>query len=562
MLSAKYVIGIDYGSLSGRAVLVEVDTGKEVCAAVYEYPHAVMSEYLPDGITKLDTDWALQHPKDYLDVIEHTVPQILSNSGVLAQDVIGIGVDFTCCTIMPVLKDGTPLCFLPEYLHNPHAYVKLWKHHAAQDEATSLNNVAKMRNEAFLDLYGGKISCEWVLPKAWQILNEAPEVYDKMDRFIEAGDWVVWMLTGKEVRNSTAAGYKAIWHKRKGYPSKDFLEALDPRLANFYTDKFSEDTTPIGCKAGELNGIGAKLTGLNLGTAVAVSTVDAHVSLPAVGITQPGKMLMIMGTSTCHILLGDGERIVPGMCGVVEDGVLPGFYGYEAGQSCVGDHFDWFVKNCVPACYEAQAQDANISIHELLTQKAGELTVGHSGLIALDWWNGNRSILVDADLSGVMIGMTLKTKPEEMYRALIESTAFGTRAIIEAFKESGVDIDSLYAAGGIAQKNALMMQIYADVTNMEIRIGASAQTPALGAAMFGAVAAGKEHGGYDSIVDAANVMGKIQDTVYYPNTKNVEVYDRMYEEYKLLHDYFGRGTNDVLKRLKAIKNGDSACLER
>jgi len=556
-MQKKYVLGIDYGSLSGRALLVEADTGKEVAVAVYEYPHAVMSDTLPDGVTKLEHDWALQHPQDYIDVLKNTIPQVLCESGAKAEDVIGIGVDFTCCTVMPVLNDGTPLCFLDEYKSTPHAYVKLWKHHAAQDEANELNRIAEERGEEFLKLYGGKISSEWAVPKAWQILNEAPDIYAKMDRFIEGADWITWILTGQETRNAATAGYKALWNKRMGYPSNEFYKALDPRLENFVDEKLSRDIKSVGCKVGCLDSRGAALTGLCEGIAVAVPTADAHVAVPAVGITEPGSMLMIMGTSTCHILLGETEKMVPGMCGVVEDGVIPGYYGYEAGQSCVGDHFDWFVKNCVPHEYKAEADGKGVGLHTMLTQKAEVLRPGQSGLVALDWWNGNRSVLVDADLTGVMLGMTLQTKPEEVYRALIEATAYGTRMIIETFVSNGIDIGNICAAGGIAEKNAMMMQIYADVTNMEIRIGASAQAPALGAAMFGAVAAGSEKGGYDSIADAAKVMGKVKDMVYTPNADNVKIYDKLYNEYKQLHDYFGRGGNNVLKRLKDIKKEQS-----
>ncbi|NLO83288.1 MAG: ribulokinase [Clostridiales bacterium] len=552
-MGKKYAIGIDFGTQSGRAVLVEVDTGREVATSVKMYPHGVMDEYLPDGKTKLEPDWALQHPQDYLDVLSETVPAVLKEAGVSPDDVIGVGIDFTACTMLPIDEDGTPLCFYEEYKTNPHAYVKLWKHHAAQDEANRLNQIAAERGEEFLMRYGGKISSEWLFPKIWQILNEAPEIYERAAKFIEVADWIVLQLTGQERRNSCTAGYKAIWHKHKGYPSPDFFKALDPRLENVVDEKLSRDIYPIGTKAGEITEKAARLTGLSPGTAVAVGNVDAHVSVPAVGITEEGKMLMIIGTSTCHMLLGKEEKMVPGMCGVVEDGIIPGYLGYEAGQSCVGDHFEWFVNNCVPAVYQQEAKDKGISLYRLLAEKAEKLAVGESGLVALDWWNGNRSVLVDVDLTGVIVGCTLLTKPEEIYRALIEATAYGTRMIIETFEEAGVPIYELYAAGGIADKDPFMMQIYADVTNREIKISASAQTAALGSAMFGAVAAGKERGGYDSIVDAAKAMARVKDIVYKPVPENVRMYDKLYAEYKILHDYFGRGANDVMKRLKEIR---------
>lgn len=549
---SKYTIGVDYGSLSGRAVLVETSTGKEIASAVYEYPHAVMDKTLPDG-TPLGHDWALQHPQDYIDVLAKTIPEILKKSGVNPADVIGIGTDFTACTVLPVKKDGTPLCFLDEYKSNPHAYVKLWKHHAAQDKANKLNEIAEKRGEAWLKNYGGKISSEWAIPKIWQVLDEAPEIYNAMDRWIEAADWIIWQLTGVETRNSCTAGYKAIWNKKTGYPSKEFFKALDPRLENVVEEKLGTVIVPLGDKAGELTEEMAKLTGLKAGTPVAVGNVDAHVCVPAVGIDGPGKMLAIMGTSTCHIMMGTEEHQVPGMCGVVEDGVMPGYFGYEAGQSCVGDHFAWFVENCCPASYFEDAKAKGMNIHKYLREKAQKLKVGQSGLVALDWWNGNRSVLVDVDLTGMILGMTLQTTPEEIYRALIEATAFGTRMIIENYREHGVPVEEFFASGGISQKDPLMMQIYSDVLNMPIKIAGSEQGPALGSAIFASVAAGKAAGGYDDVFEAARVMGNVKDVVYTPIPENVKVYDKLFAEYRKLHDYFGRGANDVMKRLKEIK---------
>jgi L-ribulokinase len=557
MKVGKYSIGVDYGTQSGRAVLVEVGTGREVATAVKEYTHGVMDEYLPNGTTRLEHDWALQHPADYLEVLQVTIPEVLRGAQVSADDVIGLGIDFTACTVLPIDAHGIPLCFKTELSNNPHSYVKLWKHHAAQEEANRLNEMAEKRGEKFLQRYGGKISSEWMIPKVWQILNEAPEIYDAADQIVEATDWVISQLTGEMTRNSCTAGYKAIWHKQDGYPSREFFKALDPRLENVVDDKLSNKIIPIGSKAGEITEKAAKLTGLNPGTAVAVANVDAHVAVPAVGITEPGKLLMIMGTSTCHILLGDEEKAVPGMCGVVEDGVILGYMGYEAGQSCVGDHFEWFTENCVPASYFEEAKEKDVNIHVLLTEKASKLQVGESGLLALDWWNGNRSTLVDADLTGVLLGATLLTKPEEIYRALIEATAYGTRMIVETFRKHGVPINEVYACGGIAEKNTLMMQIYSDVLDMVIKISASSQTPALGSAMFGTVAAGKKRGGYDSITDAAKDMGRVKDCIYQPVKDHVGVYDQLFNEYARLYDYFGRGKNDVMKTLKQIKKESS-----
>ncbi len=552
-MSKKYTIGIDYGTLSGRAVLVDVSNGEEIASSTLEYKHAVMDEYLPDGITKLPPDWALEHPQDYIDVLGYTVPEVIKKSGVDKNDIIGVGIDFTACTLMPVYKDGTPLCFDDKFKGNKHAYVKLWKHHAAQSYANRLNEIARERKEKWIDNYGGKISSEWAFPKIWQTLDEAPEIYDAADFFIEATDWVVWQLCGKQTRNSCTAGYKAMYNKAGGYPSKEFFKALDPRLENVIEDKMNCPVTPLGEKAGTLTAKAAELTGLNEGIAVAVGNVDAHVAVPALGIDAPNKMLAIMGTSTCHMLMGTEEKTVPGMCGVVEDGILPGFFGYEAGQSCVGDHFAWFVDNFTPYEYKEEADKLGISPMKLMVQKAEKLKAGESGILALDWWNGNRSVLVDVDLSGMFIGMSLLTKPEEMFRALIEATAFGTRKIIETFRENGIAVDEFYAAGGIAMKDPFTMQIYADVIGMDIKITASSQTPALGSAIFAAACAGSKEGGYDNIFEAAKHMGKVSDKVYHPIKENSKIYDKLYREYDLLHDYFGRGENDVMKRLRAIR---------
>ncbi len=548
---SKYAIGVDYGTLSGRAVIVDLTDGQELAVAVYDYPHGVMDERLPSG-EALPPDFALQHPRDYIDVLARTIPALLEETSVNPADVVGIGIDFTACTILPVDEKGVPLCYHERYERNPHSYVKLWKHHAAQDEANRLNEIAEEHDEKFLQRYGGKISSEWMIPKIWQVLNESPEIYDTADRFMEAADWVVMRLCGVEARNSCTAGYKAIWSKAEGYPSKAFFAALDKRLENVVEDKLSTDIYALGQRAGGLTEEMARLTGLCVGTSVAVANVDAHVSAPALGITTPGKMLMIMGTSTCHIMIGETVKMVPGMCGVVEDGVVPGYPGYEAGQSCVGDHFDWFVKNLVPAKIEREAEERGISVHELLSEQAALLKPGESGLVALDWWNGNRSVLVDVDLSGLIIGMTLKTKAADIYRALIEATAYGTRKIIETFEKSGVPVDELYACGGIAEKNPLVMQIYADVCNREIRISGSPQAPALGAAMFGAVAAGKARGGFDTIDEAAKVCAKLKSVVYCPNHAYTAIYDELYAEYNALHELFGR-ENAMMKRLRHFR---------
>ena len=489
----RYAIGVDFGSESGRAVLVDVADGAQLATAVSPYSHGVIDERLPllDRDVSLPPDWALQDPEDYLRVFKEAVPAVLRQAGVSPAEVIGLGVDFTACTMMPTLADGTPLALVPELRANPHAWVKLWKHHAAQPEADLINATAERTGQAWLPRYGGKISSEWFFSKALQILDEAPDVYARADRLIEAADWVVWRLTGVESRNPTTAGYKAMWSKREGFPDRAYFEALDPRLADVVDSRMSRAIARTGDRAGGLTAEAAAWTGLPVGTAVAVANVDAHVAVPAATVTEPGRMVMIMGTSTCHMVLSEGEHLVPGICGYVEDGIIPGYFGYEAGQSCVGDHFAWFAEHAVPERYQVEARERGLDIHVLLQEQAGLLQPGESGLLALDWWNGNRSVLVDAELGGLLVGATLATTAPEIYRALIEATAFGTRVIMEALEANGVPVNEVIACGGLAEKSPLIMQIYADVTGRPFRLSASDQTPALGSAMFGAVAAGR-----------------------------------------------------------------------
>lgn len=550
----KYALGIDYGTESGRALLVDVATGEEAATSVLNYSNGVMDETLPDG-TKLDHDWALQDPNDWIEVLKTTIPAVLKETGVSPDQIIGIGVDFTSCTVLPVDNNGDPLCNTPDLKSRPHAWPKLWKHHAAQPEADKITKTILERGDPLLERYGGKMSSEWIVPKIWQVLDEDIEIYDKAARFIEGGDWVVEQLCGKEARSSCMAGYKGMWDKEEGFPSTELLNDLHPKLKDLVGTKLSPNICPLGEKAGELTEAAASLTGLNPGTAIAVAIIDAHAAVPGAGVTEPGKMLMVMGTSTCHMLLSDKKMKVDGMCGCVMDGILPGFYGYEAGQPATGDIFAWYIEHCAPNAVFEEAKKNGISIHELLESRAEKLSPGESGLIALDWWNGNRSVLVDAELSGLILGMTLTTKPEEIYLALIEATAFGARKIIEAFGDNGIPINHLYACGGLAEKNKLLMQVYSDITGLAIRIAESPQTCALGAAILGSVAAGQPNGGYDTPQQAAAKMARLKEESYQPSTERHKKYSALYNEYLKLHDYFGRGANDVMKRLREIRLG-------
>ncbi len=543
----KYAIGVDFGTLSARAIVID-EHGNELAESVMEYPHGVMETQLPGG-AQLGVDWALQHPGDYLLCLEHTVLDATKQAGLQGEDIAGIGIDFTSCTVLPVLKDGTPLCMLPEYQNIPHAYPKLWKHHAAQYCADRFNEVASQRGESWLPYYGGKISSEWAIPKALQILSEAPEVYRAMDLFIEGGDWIVWQLCGSPAASACNAGYKAQWRYGEGYPSSEFFKALDPYFEHF-ADKLLTDIFPLGQRAGFVTEAMARRCGLCTGTAVAVGIIDAHASVPACGIDGPGKMLIAMGTSSCHLLMSREEKGVPGTCGIVRDGILPGLYAYEAGQSCVGDHFSWFIDNCLPQSYAKEAGERGLNPHQLLREKTSAKQPGESGLVALDWWNGARSTLMDFDLSGAMIGMNLSTKPEDIYRALIEATAYGTRNIIEAFTSAGVPVDELYAGGGIARKDPFAMQIYADICNREITIVDSNQSGALGAAILGLAAAGQQ----EDIYDIVRRVGRTGQTKYIPNPEHVAIYDQLFEQYMLLHDYFGKEHSQLMHLLKSLRH--------
>ncbi|MDP9937751.1 L-ribulokinase [Paenarthrobacter nicotinovorans] len=546
-LDEQFVIGVDYGTLSGRAVVVRVSDGAEIGSGVFEYPHAVVSDRLPTSGHRLPADWALQVPNDYRDVLRNAVPAAVADAGINPENVVGIATDFTACTMVPTTADGTPLNELERFADRPHAFVKLWRHHAAQPQADRINQLAEERGESWLPRYGGLISSEWEFAKGLQLLEEDPEVYAAMEHWVEAADWIVWQLCGSYVRNACTAGYKGIYQDGK-YPSEDFLAALNPDFKDFVSSKLEHTIGRLGDAAGYLTEEAAGWTGLPAGIAVAVGNVDAHVSAPAANAVEPGQLVAIMGTSTCHVMNGDVLREVPGMCGVVDGGIVDGLWGYEAGQSGVGDIFGWFTKSGVPPEYHQAAAAQDQSIHEYLTELAEKQAIGEHGLIALDWHSGNRSVLVDHELSGVVVGQTLATKPEDSYRALLEATAFGTRTIVDAFRDSGVPVKEFIVAGGLL-KNKFLMQVYADITGLQLSTIGSEQGPALGSAIHAAVAAGK----YADIREAAAAMAAAPGAVYTPIPENVAAYEVLFQEYKTLHDYFGRGTNNVMHRLKSIQ---------
>jgi L-ribulokinase len=542
----KYVVGVDFGTLSGRALVVDAADGRELGEAEHPYRHGVMSERLASSGAPLPPNWALQDPDDYIDVLREAVPRAVAAAAIDPAEVVGIATDFTACTMVAVSADGTPLCRLERWRSHPHAWVKLWRHHSAQPQADRITDLAAARGESWLARYGGRISSEWEFAKALEILEGDPAVYAAMDRFVEAADWIVWQLCGVELRNACTAGYKGIYQDGH-YPSADYLAALNPGFADFPA-KLSPTLAQLGARAGGLSAQAAGWTGLREGIAVAVGNVDAHVTAPAAGVTAPGRMVAIMGTSTCHVMVGERLAEVPGMCGVVDGGIVAGQWGYEAGQSGVGDIFAWFVEHAVPpACHE-RARELGIGVHEHLSALGAEQPVGAHGLVALDWWSGNRSVLVDHDLSGVLVGMTLATRPHEIYRALIESTAFGTRRIIDAFDQSGVPVLEFVAAGGLL-KNVALMQCYSDVLGKPISVIDSEQGPALGSALHAAVAAGV----HADIYAAAEAMGKLRANVYEPDAERHGAYDELYAIYTSLHDHFGVSARGLMRTLQAMR---------
>ncbi len=538
---SRYALGLDFGTESVRALAIDCRTGDEVSEAVESYQHGVVTKYLPVSNELLPPDFALQHPQDYIDSSLKTIDKVLKN--IPADEIIGIGVDFTACTILPIKNDGTPIMQLDSYKNNPHAWVKLWKHHAAQPEADKINEIANKRKEPFLKYYSGLISSEWMLPKSWEIAKMAPDVYEATDIIIDAGDWIVYQITDKFCRNACAAGYKGLWNSEMGFPSKNFLNSLDPKIENL-DDKWLKNIVYPGQCVGGVSELFASLSGLKPGTPVSAATIDAHSGVPGMGVSGEGPICIIMGTSSCHLALSKKLLFFDGYAGVVKDGIIPGFYGYESGQSAVGDIFAWFARDFLKP-------DGNPFLE--LSKKASLLKPGGSGLLALDWMNGNRSVLMNAHLTGSIFGLMLDSKPEEVYRALIEGTAFGTRVILETHQKAGIPVEELVVCGGLV-KDPLILQTYADVTGLPFKVAASNQAVALGAAMFGAVAAGPDYGGFATFEEAILSMTKPPLKTYRPDTRTKAVYDKLYSIYLQCHDLFGRKFPDIMKNLKLIKN--------
>ena len=544
-----YTLGLDFGTLSVRAVIVDVRDGVIQASSVSQYQHGVMDQYLKTKDNPLPPDYALQDANDYIKSMYQAIHNVLKLSDMNYKEIIGIGIDFTSSTILPITKGGIPLSSVTGFEKNPHAYCKLWKHHGAEPYAKQLSDLAIKRNEPWIKRYGNKISSEWMLPKVFETLDLAEDVFDETAYFIEAGDFITYYLTGKFIRSSCQAGYKDIWHHEEGYPKQDFLNELHPKLTDIYETKLSGDVWPIGQSQGVLDAQLAKEFQLNQ-IPVGVAMIDAHVALPACHATKPGDMLMIIGTSSCDIVLNEQEYKIEGISGVVKDGAIPNLFAYESGQPAVGDIFSWYIEKHLPKSYVEEANAKNQNLYSFMEDKIHSIPKDKPRLLALDWWNGNRSILVDPELTGLIIGYTLQSTPEDIYRALIEATAFGKLKTLETYEKNGIKIKRLIACGGLATKNKFLLQTYANVFNRPIYYTKEEYAPALGAAIFGAIAAGKEKGGYDEMTEAAKHMSHLEEEPIYP--KNEFEYKNLYNMYLELHDYFGLSSS-LMKQLKNNK---------
>lgn len=553
MTNLKYSIGIDYGSESGRVLIVDVKTGEIKGMHVIPYKHGVITETLPNSSQLIPKGSALQHPKDYLEVLEEGVPWAIAEAGITPDQIIGLGVDFTSSTILPVDEKLTPLCFYSELKNSHHAWAKLWKHHHTKPQTEKIYKVASQRKEKWLRRLGYNISEEWAIPKILEIFEDAPNIYSATSYFLEASDWIVSTLTSTLTRNNCSLGFKAFWNETDKFP-ESFFNEIDVNFGSTILSKLQGEVKNVGTRAGYLSDQWAEKLSLPYGLPIATGIIDAHSAVLGTGVYQPEQLLMVMGTSTCHMMLNPELKEIPGISGVVKDGILPGMYAYEAGQSAVGDLFGSYVKEHVPESYYYEAQSSNLSIFDLLEKKAWALLPGENGLIALDWHNGNRSILSDADLSGILIGLTLHTKPEEIYRAYMESTAFGAKIIVNTYREWGMNVKEVFACGGLPQRNNLLMQIYADILNMPIKISQSDYAPAIGAAILGAVAAGKENNGYSEIEEAIQHMAQPIEKTFYPNPESVDVYETIFNYYKEMHNYFGLQHVKMMKTLKKYRN--------
>lgn len=525
--TVRLALGLDFGTESVRALLVDLK-GKELASAAVKYAHGVISDSLHGTNEKLPPAFALQHPGDWLDASNEAVRGALKAAGLDPGagpiDLVGIGVDFTSCTMLPARADGTPLCLCDGYAADQFAWPKLWKHHGAKAQTDKINKLARERNENWLGRYGGVIGLEWFFPKILETLEEAPHIYDATDVWLEGGDWYVWQLIGtdKPVPRSTCiAGYKAMWDAGDGYPSEDFFAALHPEMAHVVKDKMPGTLTAPGRLAGGLCTDMAKRMGLREGIPVSAAIIDAHAGVPGVGVGEANTLVMVMGTSSCHMLMHDKAVDVPGVAGIVKDGILPGYVGYETGQAAVGDAFDWLRRML------------NHDNFDKLTELAMSVPPGCEGVTCVDWFNGCRTPLMDGSLAGAFTGLTMNHHAGHMFRALLEASAYGVRWIVEVLQNGGVPVDRFVATGGLPHHNPLLMQIYADVLGKPIAVPDTRQGPALGAAILGVLAAGKEASGFADTQQAVKAMaGNLARTTYTPENSTEDAYDKAYNRYR------------------------------
>ncbi len=552
-MKKKYTIGLDYGTLSGRGILADCENGEVIASAVKEYDHGVMDAELCAGRERLPAGWALEHPADYIAVLDSVVPALLRESGVDPREIIGIGIDFTACTILPVDENGVPLCETEAFRNRRNAYVKLWKHHGAQRYADRINRYLETRGLADSPRFGGKVSPELMLPKVLEMLDEDPEIYEAADAILEAGDWLTRVLTGDHTRSCSMAGYKAWWNDREGYPEEEFFTGIDRRLADFTGKKLAGRVTGVGEKAGTLSAEWAARLGLCAGTVVAPTIIDSHAGVPGSGVCTKEQLMLVLGTSSVMVGLSETPCSGSGILGGVKDAVVPGYYALESGLASVGDLFEWFVGRFVPPCLVTEAEEKGQNIHTLLSEKAARIRPGSSGLLALDWWNGNKTPFVDGELKGALIGLSLRTRPEEIYRALIESTAYGTRRILELYEENGLSVREIICSGGISLKNPLLMQIYADVLGKPLKVAASEQAAALGSAIYAALSAGAGKGGYDCYAEAVRNMSRVRDIVYEPDRDSHARYTEIYAVYKAYSEIMGSSSRGIMRRLSELQ---------
>ena len=541
----KAVIGIDYGTLSARAIVGESETGRTLGEATYIYPHGVMDEELPDGTPLEGSGWALAHPADYEAALKTIVPGAIKSARIPPENVEALAIASTACTLVPVDGALTPLCLYPQFSGRPHAYAKLWKHHRAQPYADQMTRVAQEMNPAILKDYGGRISSEWAIPKAMELYFEDPAIFRAANRFMQISDWLTARLTGRpDVQNGSIAQYKTLWNCRYGWPPNEYFARVDPIVLEIVHHKLRGQRLMAGERVGMLSEPAAQALGLQPGTIVAMAHTDAHCGALGVGIAQEGDYAYILGTSSCGHLIARERVTVPGVTGSIDDGLIPGYVCYSAGQACVGDMLHWFLQNALPAKYEHLARMQGEDLYQFLEKRAAAQGPDSCRVIALDWFNGNRSILANADLSGLLIGLTLDTTPEEIYRALLDSIAFGHREIVKNFYGHGLGIHRMILCGGIAHRSKLLPQILADVLNYPIEISAEPQATALGAAMCAAAAAGEI-----ALAEAVMRMeGHALRTVY-PDAQSARQYEGRYALYHRLYRFFGKEEPDLMARL-------------